>query len=131
MGATVTPYWLRMLIAFDALIALTWRYGTPGVTMSSRFGTAAAHGHRYGIWASYCLDRMGWLGFGRDADGTSHCCSAFRGDIGRNIAGLWEILGDQVVVKFGKLESFEPELQWALKARAERIEREQAVRVTA
>lgn len=122
-GITLASYGMRLLIAVDALIALTWRYAVPGVTMSSRFGTSAAHGHRYGKVMSWVLDHTPWLGFGKDADGTSHCCSAFRGDIGRNIAGLWEILGDPVVVEFGNLHGFEPEIQWALGARAKRIER--------
>ena len=69
----------------------------------------------------WVLDHTPWLGFGKDKDGTSHCVSAFRGDCNRNIAGLWEILGDKVVVKFGKLENYEPEIQTALRKRAVRL----------
>jgi hypothetical protein len=89
-----TPYWLRVLIAFDALLQVMWRYGTPGVTMSSRIGTAAAHGHRWGIAGSWLLDHTAWLGFG-----PNHCREAVCNDILRARAAIAE-LSDPVVVAF-------------------------------
>ena len=121
-GIKPASYPLRLAIALDSFIALTWRYAAPGVTMSSRFGTAAAHGHRYGVIASWLLDHARWLGFGIDpTTRESHCIGAFRGDCNRAISALWEILGDPVVVQYGGLENFEPEIQAALKARARRL----------
>ena len=94
MADPVTPYWLRTLIAFDALLQVMWRRGQPGVTMSSRIGTAAAHGHRWGIVGSWLLDKTPWLGFG-----PGHCEAAICNDILRARAAIVE-LTDPVVVKF-------------------------------
>jgi hypothetical protein len=85
---------MRVLIAIDALIQITWRYGVPGVTMSSRIGTAAAHGHRWGIIGSWCLDKTPWLGFG-----PNHCRDAVCNDILRARAAIVE-LTDPVVVAY-------------------------------
>lgn len=89
-----TPYWLRVLIALDALVQITWRYGVPGVTISSRAGTAKAHGHKWGCWLCDFLDRAWWIGFGRDPDGTGHCESAIKHDRERAEAALKELEGD-------------------------------------
>lgn len=82
------------MIAFDALIQVTWRYGQPGVTMSSRIGTAAAHGKTWGRVGSWLLDHTAWLGFG-----PNHCREAVCNDILRARAAIAE-LTDPVVVQF-------------------------------
>jgi len=89
-----TPWWLRTLIALDALLQVMWRRGQPGVTMSSRIGTAASHGHRWGVYASWLLDKTPWLGFG-----PGHCHEAICNDILRARAAIVE-LTDPVVTKF-------------------------------
>ena len=89
-----TPWWLRTLIAFDALLQVMWRYGQPGVTMSSRIGTGCAHGHKWALVCSWCLDHMAWCGFG-----PSHCAEAICGDLLRARAAIVE-LTDPVVVKY-------------------------------
>ncbi|MGH9807526.1 MAG: hypothetical protein ACRD9W_09755 [Terriglobia bacterium] len=101
----MTSWGLRVLIALDALIQITWRGGNPGITMSSRIGTAAAHGHAWGRYGFWLLDHTPWLGFGRDpVTGQSHCIGAMRNDVLRARQAEHELLGDPVVVSFGKME---------------------------
>jgi hypothetical protein len=101
-----------MMIAGDAMIALGWRYGVPGVTMSSRMGTAAAHGHAWGRFFFWFLDHTPWLGFGKDkVTGESHCVGAIKNDSTRAaVDALRELLGDPVVVSAFNLEPFKAEL---------------------
>ena len=87
-------YWLRIVIAFDQFVQALLREGTPGITISSRAGTAAAHGHRWGCWLCWLLDRA-W-GFG----GLGHCESAIRHDIERAQAVIYELRGDPVVTRW-------------------------------
>jgi len=89
-----TPYWLRVLIAFDQLLQVCWRGGKPGVTMSARIGTAAAHGHPWGLAARWLLEQSMPL---RWFFGPGHCAAAVRHDIARNQDAIVE-LSDPVVV---------------------------------
>jgi hypothetical protein len=81
-------YFLRIAIALDACIQAFFRFGVPGVTISSRIGTAAAHGHKWGIAGSWLLDHTPWLGFG-----PGHCASAIVNDRLRALAVLDELRG--------------------------------------
>jgi len=91
----MTAYLLRLAIGFDAFVQAFFHYGTLGVTISSRCGTAAAHGHRWGLVGWYLLDRC-WP-FRKDpVTGRSHCASAIDNDIKRARAAIAE-LEDPVV----------------------------------
>ncbi len=92
-----TPWLLRTLIAFDALLQVMWRYGTPGVTMSSRIGTGCAHGHLWAVIASWCLDKTPWLGFG-----PGHCQEAICNDILRARAAIVELTDPTVVAYYAR-----------------------------
>lgn len=90
---TATPYWLRLLIALDALGQAAFRYGTLGVTVSSRIGTGCAHGHRWALAAQWLLERsipLRWI------FGPGHCKGAVQHDIDRAYAAIAE-LTDPVV----------------------------------
>lgn len=68
--------------------------------MSSRIGTAAAHGHLWGKIGWWLLDHTPWLGFGKDpVTGESHCKSAIKNDILRAEAAIAELY-DPVVQEF-------------------------------
>lgn len=104
-----TGWWMRMMIAGDAILALGWRDGVPGVTMSSRMGTAAAHGHRWGSVSFWLLDRC-WP-FRKDpTTGESHCVGAEKSDSIRAVRAIRECLGDPVVVEKHGLQQFKREL---------------------
>lgn len=90
-------YLLRVCIALDGFVQACCHFGTIGVTISARAGTAAAHGHRWGLVAWWLLDRV-WP-FGKDADGTSHCKSAIHNDVARARKVISE-LTDPVVVDY-------------------------------
>lgn len=91
-------YFLRLAIGLDAFVQAFFRFGTLGVTISSRIGTAAAHGHRWGLVGWWLLDRV-WP-FGKDpVTGVSHCKSAIANDILRAQAAIAE-LQDPVVVAY-------------------------------
>ena len=60
-------YLLRLAIAFDMGVQAFFRFGRPGITISSRAGMAKAEGHRWGCILCWLLDRA-W-GFG----GRGHC----------------------------------------------------------
>jgi hypothetical protein len=92
-----TSWWLRTLIAFDALLQVMWRGGNCGVTMSSRIGTAAAHGHRWGLAGSWLLDHTAWLGFG-----PGHCQEAICNDILRARAAIVELTDPTVVAYYAR-----------------------------
>ena len=75
-------YALRVSIGLDAFIQSWFRFGTLGITISSRSASAAAHGHRWGLILWWVLDRM-WP-FGRDpVSGRPHCKGAVESDIAR------------------------------------------------
>jgi len=91
-------YWLRVCIGFDAFVQSLFRFGTLGITISSRAGTAAAHGHRWGLITWWLLDHC-WP-FGKDKiTGESHCAGAIRNDIARARAAVLE-LSDPVVQNY-------------------------------
>lgn len=95
-----TSYWLRISIALDAFLQVFLRRGNIGVTISSRIGTAAAHGHRWGLIGWWLLDHC-WP-FGKDPiTGESHCKGAIKNDILRAELALEE-LRDPVVQEFLK-----------------------------
>jgi hypothetical protein len=89
-------YVLRVLVAFDSFVQAIFRYGVPGVTISSRIATAAAHGHRWGLVGWWLLDRC--YPFGR-VDGVSHCKLAVRNDINRACRVITE-LSDPILNNF-------------------------------
>ena len=82
MGA----YLLRVLIAFDQLVQAAFRFGKPGVTISARAGTAAAHGRSWGSWLSLALDELE----------PGHCAKAIRNDIARANAAIEELSAPDV-----------------------------------
>ena len=95
----IARYFLRVAIALDGFVQALSNKGTIGITISSRIGTAAAHGHRWGLVGWWLLDHV-WP-FGRDADGTSHCHGAILNDRKRAQAAIDE-LNDPVVVAYLK-----------------------------
>lgn len=88
-------YVLRLCIALDGLIQATFRYGSHGVTISSRVGTAAAHGHEWGIVGNRMLDYV---------LGHNHCREAIKHDRLRAHAVLKE-LSDPAVVAYLRRKS--------------------------
>jgi hypothetical protein len=66
-------YLLRVCIAADQLLQAMFRYGKPGVTISARVGTAAAHDKKWGLLCARMLNVLG-----RD-----HCKLAVLNDIQR------------------------------------------------
>lgn len=93
--AGLKAYLLRVAIGLDAFVESFFHFGLLGVTISSRIGTAAAHGHRWGKVGWWLLDRV-WP-FGCDADGTPHCVSAIKHDIARGRQVVAYLTSDQVV----------------------------------
>lgn len=86
-------YLLRVVIALDACGQAFLRFGTLGVTLSARIGTAAAHGHAWGHAGVWVLERsipLRWI------FGPGHCAGAIRHDIERARAAIAE-LSDPVV----------------------------------
>jgi hypothetical protein len=79
----MSAYLLRVAIAFDAFVQALFRYGTLGVTISARAGTAKAKDHRWGCWLCAALD---WLDPG-------HCGKAIKNDRRRARAVLKELEG--------------------------------------
>jgi hypothetical protein len=67
--------------------------------MSSRIGTAAAHGKAWERWASWCLDKTPWPGFG-----PGHCQSAICNDILRARAGIVELTDPTVVAFYARAD---------------------------
>lgn len=99
-----TPYWLRVLIALDQVCQVCWRGGNPGVTMSARIGTAAAHGHGWGIAAAWLIEQsipLRWI------FGPGHCAGAIRHDIERARAAIAE-LSDPVVSAYANADERQP-----------------------
>lgn len=93
-----TGYFLRLAIGLDSFVQAFSHFGTLGITISSRIGTAAAHGHRWGLIGWWLLDHT-WP-FGRDPiTGESHCKGAIKNDIIRAQAAIDE-LQDPVVVAY-------------------------------
>ena len=93
-------YLLRVAIALDGFVQACTNFGTIGITLSSRIGTAAAHGHRYGLIGWWLLDRC-WP-FGKDpVSGQSHCHAAILNDKKRAQAAIDE-LNDPVVTAYLK-----------------------------
>lgn len=91
-------YLLRVAIGLDAFVESFFHFGLLGVTISSRIGTAAAHGHVWGRCGWWLLDRV-WP-FGCDADGTPHCVSAIEHDIARAKQVIAYLTDDPVVNEF-------------------------------
>ena len=93
-------YGLRVAIGLDAFCQAVFRFGTLGITISSRAGTAAAHGHRWGYVMWWLLDRV-WP-FGKNpVTGRPHCKGAIESDIARAKAAIAE-LEDPVVQEYLK-----------------------------
>jgi len=93
-------YLLRVCIAFDGFVQACLNRGTIGITISSRAGTAAAHGHRWGLIMWWLLDHT-WP-FGKNpVTGESHCAAAIRNDIMRARKAILE-LHDPVVTAYLK-----------------------------
>ena len=93
-------YLLRVAIAVDGFVQACANRGTIGITISARAGTAAAHGHRWGLSLWWLLDRA-WP-FGRDpVTGESHCHAAILNDKKRAQAAIDE-LNDPVVTAYLK-----------------------------
>lgn len=92
----MSAYLLRLAIGLDAFVQAFFHFGVLGVTISSRCGTAAAHGHRWGLVGWWLLDHT-WP-FGKDpVTGESHCAGAIRNDILRAKAAIAELEDDPVV----------------------------------
>ena len=109
------PFLLRLSIALDDFIQAWFRFGTIGVTISSRIGIAAAHGHLWGIIGWQLLD-VCWP-FRKDpVTGQSHCAGAWDSDTARALAAIIKIKGDPVVVSF-KWQGFSAEFAKWLAAR--------------
>lgn len=97
-------YLLRVAIAIDAMLQAWSHFGTIGVTISGRIGTAAAHGHAWGVAAQWLLERsypLRWI------FGPGHCAGAIRHDIERARAAIAE-LSDPVVSAFANADWREP-----------------------
>jgi hypothetical protein len=93
------PVLLHLSIAFDDFVQAWFPYGTIGVTISSRIGIAAAHGHRWGLIGWWLLDHT-WP-FGRDpVTGESHCKGAVRSDIERAVLVIRKLAGDPVLQSY-------------------------------
>ena len=91
-------YLLRVCIALDGFVQAVTNRGTIGITISSRAGTAAAHGHKWGLLAWWLLDHT-WP-FGKNPiTGESHCAGAIRSDIARARKAIIE-LHDPVVTAY-------------------------------
>lgn len=93
--AGLQAYLLRVAIGLDAFVESFFHFGLLGVTISSRIGTAAAHGHRWGKVGWWLLDRV-WP-FGCDQDGTPHCVSAIQHDIARGRQVVSYLTSDPIV----------------------------------
>jgi hypothetical protein len=74
----------------------------PGVTISSRSGTAQAHGHRWGCVV--CNTLLAVWPFGPDSTGRPHCKQAIENDIKRAHDVLHELEDDPVVQAWLKAE---------------------------
>ena len=96
-------YLLRVAIAIDAMLQAWLRFGTIGVTISSRIGTAAAHGHAWGIAFAWLLEQ----GPLRIFFGPGHCAGAIRHDIERARAAIAE-LSDPVVSAYANRDWRQP-----------------------
>lgn len=116
-----TSYAMRQTIAWDALAQTACRYGVPGVTISSRTGTAADHGHKWGEMGERALNAayidIRWNGqtkrlfFGPDlVTGESHCTGAMKNDVIRAVGTIKEILCDDVVLLQRGLYGFRAEV---------------------
>ena len=93
-------YLLRVAIGTDALLQACSNFGTLGITISARAGTAAAHGHSWGLFLWWLLDHT-WP-FGKNpVTGESHCAAAIRNDVARARKAIRE-LNDPVVVAYLK-----------------------------
>jgi len=95
----VVAWWehflLRVSIAFDNLVQAFMERAVIGVTISSRSGTAEAHGHRWGC--VMCKTILAWWPFGPDENGRPHCKLAIESDIARAKAVLVALQDDPVV----------------------------------
>jgi hypothetical protein len=97
----VQAYALRVCIGLDAFIQAFFNMGVLGVTISSRIGTAAAHGHRWGLVGWWLLDRV-WP-FGRDkVTGRPHCKGAVISDLYRAQVLVVKELSDPVLTEYLK-----------------------------
>lgn len=92
-------YLLRVCIAVDGCLQAFTHFGTIGITISSRIGTAAAHGHRYGLIGWWLLDHVWPFSRTLAMTGESHCAAAIRNDIARARAAIIE-LHDPVVIAY-------------------------------
>ena len=94
-------YCLRVSIGLDAFIQSWFRFGTLGITISSRSASAAAHGHRWGLIMWWILDRL-WP-FGKDpVNGRPHCKGAVESDIARAQSVIAELQGDGTLQEYLK-----------------------------
>lgn len=94
-------YALRVCIGLDAFVQSFFRFGTLGITISSRCASAAAHGHRWGLVGWWLLDHC-WP-FGKDpVTGMSHCHGAVLSDIQRALSVCDQLGNDPVLEEYLK-----------------------------
>jgi len=102
------PFLLRLSIALDDFVQAWLRDGVIGVTISSRTGTAADHGHGWGRRGEWML---GFWPFGPDPEtGECHCTGAIKNDCRRAVRVIRSLLGDDTVVNKRSLHAFKKEL---------------------
>jgi hypothetical protein len=100
---------MRLVIATDGFGQCAMPFGKIGITISSRAFSAAAHGHKWGIWLCWILDRTPWLGFGRDANGCPHGKQAILHDIARCDDALWELTEPETQAYMDKFPDMVPD----------------------
>jgi hypothetical protein len=93
-----TPYWLKPLLGLDIFAQTLSRDGKPGVTISARIGTSAAHEKRWGLAGQWLLEKSYPL---RKFFGGEHCPQAILHDYQRALDAIYE-LTDPVVVAWVK-----------------------------
>lgn len=101
-------FFFHFMLALDDFIQAWQPDGVIGITISSRTGTAADHGHRWGIRGEYLLQ---FWPFGPDAEtGDCHCTSAIKNDCLRSVAVIRSLLGDNDVVNKRSLRAFKQQI---------------------
>lgn len=102
-------FFFHLMLALDDFIQAWQPDGVIGITISSRTGTAADHGHEWGIVGDRWLNEC-WP-FGPDKEtGDTHCTSAIKNDCWRSVAVLRSLLTDNTVVESRHLQAFRLEV---------------------
>ncbi len=102
-------FFFHLMLALDDFVQAWQPDGVIGITISSRTGTAADHGHRWGIVGDRLLNTC-WP-FGPDKEtGDTHCTSAIKNDCLRSVAAIKALLGDDVVVNKRSLHAFKQQI---------------------